>query len=386
MTNGEFWEAAARRDPLWAILSDPSKKGRWELREFFETGRREISLLLYQLKQLGHPPQSGRALDFGCGVGRLSQALALHFHEVVGVDVSPTMIQLAGRLNHAGFVRYIENHRTDLHLFGPGHFDFIYSDIVLQHLDQDAARAYVKEFLRLLAPGGVAVFQLPSHRRTPEEQPPRPVHMPPDAYRAGIAVVDVPTSLAAGESSVATVEVENISTLAWNQSASGAIRLGNHWRDLDGTLLIQDDGRAQLPGEIPSGARLRLGIPIRAPRESGTFVCEFDLVHEAISWFADQGSSPTRVAVSVAGSESDAISSSSGGFGKGRVPDTLNYPDIYALLPNDSTDIADDFPMCGVPREEVLRLVDVNGGVPFLVEDDERGGPEWKSFRYFVCK
>jgi len=51
--DGDFWESAARRDPLWAILSDPSKRGRrWELQGFFETGRREISLLLYQLKQL----------------------------------------------------------------------------------------------------------------------------------------------------------------------------------------------------------------------------------------------------------------------------------------------------------------------------------------------
>src|SRR5512147_2288602 len=97
---GEFWEDAAQRDPLWAILSDPTKRGRqWDLGEFFETGRREISLLLYQLRQLGHPPSAGRALDFGCGVGRLTQALAATFAEVVGVDVSPTMIRLARELN-----------------------------------------------------------------------------------------------------------------------------------------------------------------------------------------------------------------------------------------------------------------------------------------------
>ena len=51
---GEFWERHARRDPLWAILSDPTKKGRrWDLQRFFETGAREISLALYELARPG---------------------------------------------------------------------------------------------------------------------------------------------------------------------------------------------------------------------------------------------------------------------------------------------------------------------------------------------
>jgi hypothetical protein len=58
----DFWERAARRDPLWAVLSDPSKRGRrWDLPAFFETGSREISLLLYQLRRLGRFPETGRA-------------------------------------------------------------------------------------------------------------------------------------------------------------------------------------------------------------------------------------------------------------------------------------------------------------------------------------
>jgi hypothetical protein len=57
----DFWEEAAQRDPLFAILSDPSRRGRrWDLESFFETGRREISLLLYQLQRLGQPLVGGR--------------------------------------------------------------------------------------------------------------------------------------------------------------------------------------------------------------------------------------------------------------------------------------------------------------------------------------
>ncbi|MCJ7588788.1 MAG: SAM-dependent methyltransferase, partial [Candidatus Aminicenantes bacterium] len=59
----DYWERLARRDPLWAILSDPAKKGgKWGLAEFFETGRREISILLYRLDSLNIPFSKGRAL------------------------------------------------------------------------------------------------------------------------------------------------------------------------------------------------------------------------------------------------------------------------------------------------------------------------------------
>ena len=84
-----FWDEFAKYDPLWAILSDPTKAGRlWDLPRFLETGKREISLLFYQLRALGLEIERTAALDFGCGVGRLSQPLAAHFQRVVGVDVS----------------------------------------------------------------------------------------------------------------------------------------------------------------------------------------------------------------------------------------------------------------------------------------------------------
>ena len=51
-----FWDDFAKYDPLWAILSNPTKAGRqWDLPRFLETGRREISLLFYQLRALGSP-------------------------------------------------------------------------------------------------------------------------------------------------------------------------------------------------------------------------------------------------------------------------------------------------------------------------------------------
>src|SRR4051812_26868022 len=94
------WTELGADDPLWIILTRPDKQGgRWELGEFFQTGRDEIQQVLTELATHGTQVKKGRALDFGCGVGRLSEALAEHFAAVDGVDVSGTMIEKARQLH-----------------------------------------------------------------------------------------------------------------------------------------------------------------------------------------------------------------------------------------------------------------------------------------------
>jgi ubiquinone/menaquinone biosynthesis C-methylase UbiE len=161
------WNWLAREDPLWAVLSDPEKKGnRWDPDEFFETGRREIAALMAYIEGLPVRPQRRRALDFGCGAGRLSQALADHFVEVRGVDIASSMIALAARHNrHSDRCQYAVNDAPDLAIFHDGAFEFVYSNITLQHMEPTFSKRYIQEFVRVIAPGGLAIFQLPSHRK-----------------------------------------------------------------------------------------------------------------------------------------------------------------------------------------------------------------------------
>jgi SAM-dependent methyltransferase len=157
------WEQFARTDPLWAIVTFPEKRGgRWTPEEFFATGRTEVDALFAHLDALGVASRHGTAVDFGCGVGRLTQALATRYETVVGIDISPTMVELAERYNRVGArCRYVVNTRDDLGCLASGSVDLVYSHIVLQHMEPRYALAYVREFVRLLAPDGVAVFQMP---------------------------------------------------------------------------------------------------------------------------------------------------------------------------------------------------------------------------------
>jgi 2-polyprenyl-3-methyl-5-hydroxy-6-metoxy-1,4-benzoquinol methylase len=100
------WDEFGRTDPLWAILAELDKEGnRWELDQFLETGERGVGEIVKYVEQLGISIQWRRALDFGCGIGRLTQPLCRYFDEVHGVDIALSMICLANKLN-CHFIRY----------------------------------------------------------------------------------------------------------------------------------------------------------------------------------------------------------------------------------------------------------------------------------------
>ena len=92
------WNELAQLDPHWAILTGAGKRfGRWDSDEFFATGTAEADAFMRRAAELGLPKERARALDFGCGLGRMTRALAAHFDECIGVDISEGMVRGARR-------------------------------------------------------------------------------------------------------------------------------------------------------------------------------------------------------------------------------------------------------------------------------------------------
>jgi len=160
------YEQLGREDPLYAVLSRRELRGnKWDVDAFFATGEREIAQVLDYVQGLGLSLGRDRALDFGCGVGRLSQALGDRFEQVVGVDIADSMIDRAREFNrHGERVEYMVNTRDDLSILGDRRFDFVYSNITLQHIPPEHGENYIRAFFRVLRPGGVVIFQVPSGR------------------------------------------------------------------------------------------------------------------------------------------------------------------------------------------------------------------------------
>jgi 2-polyprenyl-3-methyl-5-hydroxy-6-metoxy-1,4-benzoquinol methylase len=159
----EHWDELSRRDARWAILSDPTRTNeRWGDDEFWATGVADVSRVLAELKGLSVDVRfAGRALDFGCGVGRLSRALAEHFATVTGVDVSPVMIDRARAEN-------AQRKNVDFHaleslawLEQRPPIDFVYSLMTLQHVPRGLSEPTLTALACTLAPRGVLWVQVP---------------------------------------------------------------------------------------------------------------------------------------------------------------------------------------------------------------------------------
>src|SRR3954470_22090154 len=156
-SQAQDWNELAQLDPEWAILTTPGKRfGGWDTDEFFATGTAEARAFMTRVVELGLPEERGRALDFGCGLGRMTRALADHFTECIGIDISEEMVRGAIQANaDVGGITFELNKATDLRRFDDASVDLVYSMIVLQHVpDRDAIESYVSEFCRVLRPGG----------------------------------------------------------------------------------------------------------------------------------------------------------------------------------------------------------------------------------------
>ena len=171
----EDWERLAEADAMWAVLTAPGRKGgRWDADEFFATGEAEVEHVVSTAAGLGLSRRE-RALDFGCGVGRLTRALGQRFGHALGLDISEGMVEQARRLNaDVPACEFRVNAAPDLGSLESESFDLVYSSIVLQHLPsaRDIER-YVAEFLRVARPDGLVVFGIPRHIPFPWSLQPR---------------------------------------------------------------------------------------------------------------------------------------------------------------------------------------------------------------------
>lgn len=359
------WERFGKESPLWAILNDPNR-GKWSLEEFFETGRVDVHRQLHDVAAMGIEVRHGRALDFGCGVGRLTQALGDIFDECDGVDVAASMIELARRYNRLGArARYHVNPNANLSIFGDQQFDFVLSIIVLQHVPPEISRGYVREFMRILKPGGVAVFQAPSARR--DSWP----ALSPDGFRAEITPERPPRSLKAGQRVQLVASVRNIGTETWQRGM--AIKLGNRWWRR-GALAVPDDGRAELPRQLPPGESADFQLTVTAPLRPGTHELELDLVQEGVAWFSERGSRSIRIQVSVA---------SSVAMGKALVNRAPGVQQLMGLRAGRPPAVMD---MHCLPREDVVAAVEAGGARIVEVSEMDVCGDAFESLRYVAVR
>jgi len=145
------WNQRAREDAHYYVAFGSRDQ---DEASFLATGQAVVGALEAELRRL---PDRGRALEIGCGPGRLMKPLSRHFGEIYGIDVSDEMIGLAReRLRDTPNAHVEATDGASLSQFADDSFDFVYSYAVFQHVpSKDVVREYMRETTRVLKPGGI---------------------------------------------------------------------------------------------------------------------------------------------------------------------------------------------------------------------------------------
>lgn len=149
------WAIWGEHDPYFGVLFEERYKREnltpEALEEFFASGVRQIGEMAGQIRHVFGPFQTATALDFGCGVGRLTRAMASMCDHVIGLDVSPGMVAEARKIAPDN-VEYLLSLSDQT-------FDWINSVIVFQHIPPERGYAILEDLLRRVNRSGVISLQ-----------------------------------------------------------------------------------------------------------------------------------------------------------------------------------------------------------------------------------
>jgi ubiquinone/menaquinone biosynthesis C-methylase UbiE len=161
------WNALAEIDPYWAVLTHDEFRGAVaadgdKLEAFLQSGREHVERIWGAVESaLGGPFTPQRALDFGCGVGRLTIPLAERCGSVLGLDVADPMLAKARDLSARLQVRNVRFAKSDDSLSqADGTFDLVHSYIVFQHIPADRGLRLFRRLTGLLTQNGVGVIHV----------------------------------------------------------------------------------------------------------------------------------------------------------------------------------------------------------------------------------
>lgn len=155
------WEKFGKNDPYYGVVTHEAYRKenltRNNLECFFKSGQEHIERVIDVLRPCIEPDQRiERAMDFGCGVGRMLIPLSKIADHVTGADVSESMLKEAEKncLKHS--IKNVELIRSDDNLSAlKGQFDLIHSFIVFQHIPVKRGLTIFENLIDHLKPGGL---------------------------------------------------------------------------------------------------------------------------------------------------------------------------------------------------------------------------------------
>jgi SAM-dependent methyltransferase len=141
-----FWNGIAKQ-PDWKSYILPRENDA----DFNAEGLAEAQRLFYFFDG------KSTVVDYGCGIGRVTQYIAERAGYVVGIDICQDFLHMAGALirrNNVAFFQADEYPRENV-------ADLVYCLMVMQHNDAENRLKIMSHIHRLLINSGVAVVSFP---------------------------------------------------------------------------------------------------------------------------------------------------------------------------------------------------------------------------------
>lgn len=159
------WKKFGCKDPYFGVLTEPkfhqdaiTDKSK-EI--FFDSGERQIEKTFENIENFCGRKTFLRTLDFGCGVGRLTIPLTKSSGTVVGVDISPAMLEEAADNCKKRLIDNVEFLETQEWLDKSNDkYDLIHTHIVLQHIPTAKGLSLIHQFIKRLSPDGVCAIHV----------------------------------------------------------------------------------------------------------------------------------------------------------------------------------------------------------------------------------
>ena len=167
------WEQLGAEQPHWSVLTNPKflpGNIAENTDDFYKSARRHWRRFESASARAGKPiSRDATAFELGCGVGRMTAALAKRFRQVIACDISQPHLDLAKAHLESVGLRNV----TTLRLTGLDTLetlpavDCFYSIMVLQHNPPPLITEILEIVFSKLREGGIAYFQIPVAARRP---------------------------------------------------------------------------------------------------------------------------------------------------------------------------------------------------------------------------
>ena len=162
------WEKWGQSDPYFAVLTydrfNKKNLNRESKTEFFNLGERDVDDFLNYAMKIDQDYLIDTAVDFGCGVGRLTIPIAKKARRAIGLDVSASMLKEAHANTPPELRKNLSFKKANDSLENlPRNYNFVTSLHVFQHMPKSRGYAIANKLLHNLDEGGFAALHFTIH-------------------------------------------------------------------------------------------------------------------------------------------------------------------------------------------------------------------------------